>query len=93
MTDSATILSRTFGVSKGDLRDLWNEARANLEKLRGCSRHRFEPPEQYRPAQEIMCQACGGRIRLTDIALYIQGYEAAGGNADDIWPGFRTERR
>lgn len=32
-------------------------------------------------------------MQITDIGQYIDGYEAHGGNADDIWPGYRATKR
>jgi hypothetical protein len=28
-----------------------------------------------------------------DIGNYIKGFEAAGGSADAVWPGYRKEKR
>lgn len=65
------------------------EVRANRARLEGCKRHRFEPPALVKLGLKLTCSACGGEMHLTDISYYIAGYEAAGGLADDVWPGYR----
>ena len=63
----------------------------NRSLLRGCERHLFKH-SPYRIGQRIPCDNCGGLMRGPEIANYIQGYEAAGGGADDIWPNYRTRK-
>ncbi|MGE0444529.1 MAG: hypothetical protein AB7P99_04820 [Vicinamibacterales bacterium] len=68
------------------------EVRANLRRLAGCRRHRFVGG---RVKLEMLtkrprCLNCGGEIELMEIRPYIAGYVAAGGRADDIWPGWDT---
>jgi hypothetical protein len=64
------------------------ELRENQKRLRGCKRHRF--PGGHIPAlgQKLVCLECGGTLGLTDAGYYVDGYVAAGGCEDDVWPGF-----
>ena len=71
-------------------------AAANRDKLDGCPRHCFPDPI---PAQgegviamfgrKMVCSNCGGKVDLVAINYYVRGYEAAGGNGNDIVPGWR----
>ena len=72
-----------------DGKKLLTEVKDNMARLRGCKRHLFEH-SPYRMGQRISCDNCGGLMRGPEIARYIFGYEAAGGDADDIWPDYRT---
>lgn len=65
--------------------------RANRERLDSCDRHLFEY-EKVQIGQKLACSKCKGTMQLTDAGWYVKGYEAAGGNADDVWPGFRKPR-
>jgi hypothetical protein len=67
---------------------LWDQVKANIARLSACKRHRFEATSVHL-GQKHPCLECGGKISLTDLGQYIAGYEAHGGSADDIWPGYR----
>lgn len=71
---------------------LWEKVKANNRALDACSRHRFAGGAITKLGDKYKCLACGGEMRLTDIGPYIQGYEAAGGSADDIWQDYRKTR-
>lgn len=71
-----------------EARGLLAEIRANHARLRECRRHAFERVEIHGFGQKHTCTACGGVMKLTEIGEYIRGYEAAGGNAGDIYPGW-----
>ena len=75
-----------------DARKLWEQAKANGEKRRACPRHRFERMTDRRLGQRHTCLNCGCEMRGPEVMFYIEGYEAAGGSADDIWPGYREVR-
>lgn len=66
-----------------------NEALAESRKWTGCKRHQFEGKQQPKLGQKYACRNCGVAKDLGVIGNYIQGYEAGGGNANDIWPGYR----
>jgi hypothetical protein len=78
--------------SKADVLSLWEQVKANNRALEACERHLFAGGPVVKLGDKYPCLACGGSMRLTDIGPYIQGYEAAGGSADDIWPGYRKPR-
>lgn len=67
------------------------EVRENLARLNGCKLHVFDP-NGYQIGQRKECLNCGGKMRLPAIGDYIRGYEAGGGGADDIWPGYRSNK-
>lgn len=72
-----------------DHRALWNEVKENLRKIRTCPRHRFESITQnVLVGQKYQCQNCQGQMGLVSIGDYIAGYKAAGGDVNDIWPGY-----
>lgn len=73
---------------------LFERVKANRAKLDACPRHFFRcdlTPDEIRAAfgQRLPCLRCEGTMLLTEINQYIRGYEAAGGNANDIWPDFK----
>lgn len=70
-------------------RDMLNAIRANRKRLDECPKHRFEigePP--YRLGAKATCMHCHGEMELTSIDEYLRGYRAAGGNPNDIVPGW-----
>lgn len=71
---------------------LWEEVKANRRRIDACERHLFPGGTDIKLGQKHFCLNCGGALQLTDIGPYIQGYEAAGGAADDIWPGYRKAK-
>ena len=73
-----------------DAKGIWEKVKANSEKLRACKRHRF-PAGPINLGQRHTCLDCGGEIDGYALHWYIDGYEAAGGDAADIYPGFRGE--
>lgn len=75
---------------KIDAKALWEQVKANSAKLNACPRHRF-PAGPVRLGQKHTCLDCGGAIDGVALLNYIAGYEAAGGDAADIYPGFRAE--
>lgn len=64
--------------------------KANNKKLDLCPRHRFSG-ERVPLGYKYTCLECGGRISGINLMYYIHGYEAGGGNCDDIYPGWRDE--
>lgn len=99
--DGVKLLSELSGLSKQQVTDAWQEAKANVAKLRGCQRHLFLVPRPLRPGERPMCANCAGRMALSEISHYIAGY-VSGRNAmrepnqqfdekllqDEIWPGW-----
>lgn len=69
---------------------LFAEVKANQARLDRCKRHLFElGPPPYRFGMKLTCQNCGGTIDAIKAFVYVQGYEAAGGDPNDVIPGFR----
>ena len=85
--DGATELSRISGIPRGEVLPLWEQVKANRAKLDACPRHRFDS-RPVKMGQKVVCLECGGETGLVDIGYYLKGYRAAGGNPDDVWPGF-----
>lgn len=77
-----------------DSKKLWEEVKENYRKLDSCERHKFNPDDYIKGklGQKMTCTKCGGVMNIVpDITSYINGYEASGRSADDIWKGFRDE--
>ena len=72
-----------------DLHAIMREVRENNRKLDGCTQHRFDGGGVDRMGTKHRCNVCGGQMDLPAIGTYIRGFEAAGGKADDVWPGWR----
>jgi len=79
-------------MNRDEARTLFEQVKANSAAIRACPRHRFIGGHEVKLGEKHTCLVCRGEMRLTDIGPYIQGYEAAGGKADDIWPGYREKR-
>lgn len=76
-----------------DSKALLAEVKANIARLNSCDRHLFAQGDHIRhPRHRIPCRKCGGEMQLVDIGNYIRGYEAAGGDVNDVWPGYRDKR-
>ena len=68
---------------------MWQQIRENQNKLDACPKHLFKltsPP--WPPFTKVKCENCGGEIDRRRILDYVQGYIAAGGNPEDIVPGW-----
>lgn len=89
--DGAEVLSRLSGLSKPDIMSIWDEVKANKEKLKACPQHRFDALE-VKIGQKIVCLECGGTMGLTQAADYVTGYRDAGGDPEKVWPGFFSEK-
>lgn len=76
-----------------DAKSLWEDVKANRRKIDECERHLVPGGTDIKLGQKHVCLNCRGALQLTDIGPYIQGYEAAGGQADDVWPGYRRARQ
>lgn len=64
------------------------QIQANNDTLNACPRHYFDFDIEGGPAalfgKKATCQRCKGQMRLTDINQYVRGYEAHGGNGNDV---------
>lgn len=89
--DGAEAMSNISGLPRAEVLSIWEQVKANHAKLRNCKRHRF-PEGDVKIGQKMVCLECGGEMDLTRIGEYIRGYQAAGGKADDVWPGYERKR-
>lgn len=70
------------------IKETWENVQENSRRLRGCPRHRFKGERSTMLKANYVCSECGGEIDSLKINYYIQGYMAAGGDVNDIWPGY-----
>jgi hypothetical protein len=87
MTDGVDQLSNMSGLSRDGIKNIWKEVQANHAKLASCPRHRFEGGS-VKIGQKVTCLNCGGMTGLVHVGDYIDGYRAAGGDVNDIWPEY-----
>lgn len=71
-----------------DLGKIFAEVQENSRRLRSCSQHLFSVHDVKKMGQKLPCYNCGGRLALTDIGFYISGFKAAGGDPNEIMPGY-----
>ncbi len=65
------------------------ELRQNRATLDECPKHRFPlKGVKLRLGARVMCTHCGGLLDLVRINDYARGYTAAGGNPEDVAPGW-----
>lgn len=79
--------------------DAWSqmildEIRENQRRLDGCKRHHFPtiPQVERIPTAfglKLSCSKCGGSIDALQAYAYTRGFAAAGGNPNEIIPGWR----
>ncbi len=70
---------------------LLEEIKANQQRLDECKRHHFPtwPSGISRHlGLKVDCCNCGGQLDARMAASYTRGYAAAGGNPNDIIPGW-----
>ncbi|UAG58633.1 hypothetical protein Guyu_038 [Pseudomonas phage Guyu] len=69
---------------------IFEEIKANRAKLEACPKHHFnigDPP--YKFGAKFTCTNCGGTMDAVQAFRYCQGYEAAGGDPNEVIEGFR----
>lgn len=73
-----------------DYKKMLADIRENHRRWRECPRHLYRAwdANKHRLGQKHTCLNCGSSKSLTDIGCYIEGYQAAGGNPNDIMPGY-----
>ncbi len=68
--------------------------RKNINNIERCKKHRFDPDNYGRkPGAKATCLNCGGVMRLTEVGSYLQGFKAAGGDTEEVWPGYYKKRK
>jgi len=74
MPDGVEILSNISGLSKDDIRSIWDEVKENAKKLEECSGpHDFQPDNSRKPVRDEVCSKCGGKISKVDANWYRKG--------------------
>jgi hypothetical protein len=76
-----------------DVQAIFKEVRANRDKLKACRLHRFEPTEEERRTLgvKLTCVNCGGTLSRIEAAAYVEGYEAAGKDPNEVWENYRVD--
>ena len=81
-----------------DFGALLAKAQENRKRLDACPRHYFPGPvpgiEEGVGAmlgRKMVCTRCNGMMDLVALNFYVRGYEAHGGNGNDILPGWRND--
>lgn len=67
------------------------EIRENSVRLNNCPMHHFTY-EKLELGQRLKCDNCGGQMQITDAGYYVKGYKAAGGDPENVWPGWEKKR-
>lgn len=70
-----------------DGKQILAEIRANRAALKGCACHLFVD-QKCNLGKKVECSRCGGKMCLTELGGYMSGYAAAGGDPNDVWPGW-----
>jgi hypothetical protein len=73
-----------------DGKKLLAEIQANSKLIANCPRHRVDPTN-HKFGQKMTCLNCGGKRDAYSFLMYARGYKAAGGDPNDIWPGWKDE--
>jgi hypothetical protein len=80
-------------VSPERLGEIYREVQANRAALDACPRHLF--PNTLTPAEikvafggKVTCEHCNVKMGLIEIAQYVRGFIAAGGDPNVVWPGY-----
>jgi hypothetical protein len=74
-----------------DAKAVFQKCRDNRDRLDACPRHFFPLPPStgIQLGVKLECERCGGKLDLVAINYYVRGYEAAGGDGNDIVSGWR----
>lgn len=80
-------------MDRTEAKEVLAEIRANTKRLASCPAHHFPEWEANMLCARLgegraRCSRCGGEMRFLDIARYREGYMAAGGNPEDVCPGW-----
>lgn len=84
-------IANIVGIDRSDVQKIWRKARENNKRIESCSRHVF-PADSVRLGVKYRCLNCRGEMDAVSVKYYIEGYMAAGGNPDVIWPGWEYVR-
>jgi hypothetical protein len=68
---------------------LLDEIKENQARLDNCNKHHFPTfPNTVTFGMKLDCSKCGGSMNAVHAFAYTNGYVAAGGNGNDIIPGW-----
>lgn len=76
-------------ITKTEAAAILDAIKANRTKIDGCAKHLFpmgDPPYPF--GMKLTCTNCGGTMDSIQAFRYTQGYKAAGGNPNDVIPGY-----
>lgn len=73
MADSVDKLSAATGISRESMLSLWDEVKANHQRLESCKRHDFPTTETGRLGLRYTCRVCGGWADGHSIVWYLRG--------------------
>jgi len=75
-----------------EARSMLAKIKENQDRLFSCKRHEFgDVPMPFEMGMTFRCVRCQGDMKAIDAFRYIQGYEAAGRNPNDILNGYRAD--
>lgn len=70
---------------------MFDEIKENRQRLDNCKLHHFPTlPKPLEITSKFDCSNCGGRIGHQEASAYTRGYAAAGGDPNEIIPGWST---
>ncbi len=74
-TNSLDTLSKATGMSKDGIRTIFEEVKADLEVLKACPEHDFQPQDEDNRLSDCTCTRCGGTVRRPDAMWYKRGFD------------------
>jgi hypothetical protein len=74
-------------MTNSEIGQIWQDVKANRIKRQACPRHTIAP-NSYTFGRKVTCLNCEATIQATEYMAYVEGYVAAGGEANDVWPGW-----
>lgn len=79
-------------MTRAEADALLKDIRSNHARRDACPRHLFLS-EMLTIGRPMRCEHCGSTMQITDAGFYVKGYVAAGGNPNDVWPGWNDKRK
>lgn len=78
------VLAGISGLSKEAVKEIAEEAKANVARLNSCSRHDFQPVGRRAFADDYVCQHCQGKVNSSSFRWYSDGLIHASAEADAL---------
>ena len=78
-------------MNKEQVAEVLAAIKRNRERLDGCKKHSFAYPEDraLRFGEKLTCCNCGCVMDAVQAFVYCRGFEAAGGDPNEVIKGFR----